>query len=331
MNRLPKPNRPLATHLYTADPSAHVFDGKIYIYPSHDLEHDGASNDNGDQYAMKDYHVLSLDNFSSPVVDHGQALHLRDIPWASQQLWAPDAAYRNGTYYFYFPARDREGKFRIGAATSETPAGPFQPQPQYIAGSFSIDPAVFIDDDGKSYMYFGGLWGGQLEKWRSGSYDPDATEPAADQPAVGPRVARLSDDMLSFQTAPKEIAVVDEAGHPILAGDEERRYFEGPWMHKYDGLYYLSYSTGTTHKLVYAVSRHPEGPFTFKGTILLPVLGWTTHHSIIEFEGKWYLFYHDSSMSGGLNHLRCVKYTELHYNEDGTIRTIAPYDQVEAG
>lgn len=157
MNRAPKPNEPLVTHLYTADPSAHVFDGKIYVYPSHDIEHDGASNDNGDQYAMEDYHVLSLDDFSSPVIDHGQALHLRDIPWASRQVWVPDAACKNGIYYLYFPARDREGNFRIGVAAR--------------------------------------------------------------------------------------------------------------------------------------VSRNPGGPYTFKGTILLPVLGWTTHHSIIEYEGKWYLFY----------------------------------------
>lgn len=325
LNDAPKPNQPLVTHLFTADPSAHVFDGRIYIYPSHDVDHDGPDNDNGDQYAMEDYHVLTMADFESPVVDHGEVLHLRNVPWASKQLWAPDAAYKNGRYYLFFPARDREGIFRIGAATSPSPAGPFEPQPSYIEGSFSIDPAVLVDDDGQSYMYFGGLWGGQLEKWQTGVFRPDAEGPAADAPALGPRVARLSDDMLSLREAPREIAIVDEEGSPILAGDEDRRYFEGPWVHKYNGWYYLSYSTGTTHKLVYAVSREPMGPYTFKGTILTPVIGWTTHHSIVEFRGKWYLFYHDCSLSGGVNHKRCVKYTELRYNEDGTIRTIDPY------
>ncbi|GIQ70614.1 alpha-N-arabinofuranosidase [Xylanibacillus composti] len=325
MKNIPKPNQPLVTHIYTADPSAHVFEGKIYIYPSHDFEHDGPSNDNGDQYLMEDYHVLSMDNFESPVVDHGQALHLKDIPWASKQLWAPDAARKHDTYYLYFPARDHEGIFRIGVATSSSPAGPFKPQPNYIEGSFSIDPAVFVDDDQRAYMYFGGLWGGQLEKWQTGSFLPDADGPAGDQPALGPRVALLSEDMLEFASSPQEISIVDEQGKPILAGDEDRRYFEGPWMHKYNGKYYLSYSTGSTHKLVYAVGDSPIGPFTFKGTILTPVIGWTTHHSIIQFEDKWYLFYHDCSLSNGVNHKRCIKYTELKYNEDGTIQTIDPY------
>ncbi len=320
-----KQNEPLVKHIYTADPSAHVFEGKIYIYPSHDLDHDMESNDNGDQYAMEDYHILSMDGPDAEVVDHGEALHVRDVPWASKQMWAPDAAYKNNTYYLFFPARDHDGIFRIGVATSGKPAGPFKAEPNYMDGSFSIDPAVLVDDDGKSYMYFGGLWGGQLEKWQTGSFLPDAEGPAPDAPALGPRVAELTDDMLQMAEAPQEISIVDENGKPIVAGDEDRRYFEGPWMHKYNGKYYLSYSTGTTHKLVYAVGDSPKGPFEFKGTILTPVLGWTTHHSIVEFDGKWYLFYHDCSMSDGINHKRSVKFTELHYNADGTIQTIDPY------
>lgn len=325
MNRPVRPNEPLVTHIYTADPSAHVFDGKLFIYPSHDLDHEMVENDNGDQYDMEDYHILSLDDFNSPCVDHGEALHVKDVPWAKQQMWAPDAAYKNNTYYLYFPAKDKNGVFRIGVATSPRPEGPFKAEKNYIPGSFSIDPAVFIDDDQKSYIYFGGIWGGQLEKWRTGTYDPDAQGPAPNEPAVEPRVAELSDDMLSFRESPQEILIVDEKGDPILAGDEDRRYFEGPWMHKYNGYYYLSYSTGTTHYLVYAISKNPKGPFVFKGRILNPVIGWTTHHSIVEFRGKWYLFYHDSSLSGGASNKRCVKYTELHYNADGTIQTIDPY------
>ncbi|MFS0638797.1 glycoside hydrolase family 43 protein [Mesobacillus foraminis] len=325
MEKTLKQNEPLVKHIYTADPSAHVFDGKIYIYPSHDIDHDGPTNDNGDQYAMEDYHVLSLDGFDSPCVDHGEVLHLKDIPWASQQLWAPDAAFKNNTYYLFFPARDHDGIFRLGVATSPNPAGPFTPQENYIPGSFSIDPAVLVDDDNRAFIYFGGLWGGQLEKWQTGSFIPDAEGPAENEPALGPRFAELSEDMLTFKEDPKEISIVDENGQPILAGDEERRFFEGPWVHKYNGYYYLSYSTGTTHCIVYAMSKNPEGPYVYKGKILTPVLGWTTHHSIVQFEDKWYLFYHDSSLSGGVNHKRSVKFTELKYNEDGTIQTIDPY------
>lgn len=326
MGKSLKFNEPIVTHIFTADPSAHVFEGKLFIYPSHDLDHDGPSNDNGDQYAMEDYHVLSMDDVNEPCVDHGEALHLRDIPWASKQLWAPDAAYKNNTYYLYFPARDKEGIFRIGVAKSTTPSGPFTPEESYIPGSFSIDPAVFVDEDEKAYVYFGGLWGGQLEKWQSGTFNPDGQGPSHTEPALGPSIAELSDDMLTFKSEPREISIVDENGNPILAGDEERRYFEGPWVHKYNDLYYLSYSTGTTHKIVYAVSKKPHGPFEFKGTILTPVIGWTTHHSIVQFKDKWYLFYHDCSLSDGVDHKRSVKYTELTYNEDGTIVTIDPYE-----
>lgn len=326
MENIVRQNEPLVTHIYTADPSAHVFDGKIYVYPSHDQDLDTVSNDNGDQYMMEDYHILSLDDLNSPCKDNGVALHMNDIPWVSQQLWAPDVAYKNDTYYLYFPARDKEGNFRIGVATSKNPVGPFKPEPNYIQGSYSIDPCVLVDDDNRAYIYFGGLWGGQLEKWNENEFHPDAKEPAGYAPAVGPRVAELSDDMLSFKSAPKEIQILDENGKPLLASDEDRRYFEGPWMHKYNGLYYFSYSTGTTHYIVYAVSDNPMGPFTYKGRILNPVVGWTTHHSIVEYNDKWYLFYHDSSLSGGVDSKRCVKFTEIKYNEDGTIQTINPYD-----
>ncbi|MFD2215267.1 glycoside hydrolase family 43 protein [Metabacillus endolithicus] len=325
MSKQPKPNQPIVEHIYTADPSAHVFEGKIYIYPSHDLDHNEPSNDNGDQYKMEDYHVLSMDNFESPCIDHGQVLHVKDIPWAKKQLWAPDAAFKNNTYYLFFPARDHDDIFRIGVATSTNPAGPFTPQESYIPGSFSIDPAVLVDNDNRSYVYFGGLWGGQLEKWQTGTFNPDGEGPAASEPALGPMVAELEDDMLTFKSEPQEISIVDEDGNPILAGDEERRFFEGAWVHKYNDEYYLSYSTGTTHCIVYATSKNPQGPFTYKGKILTPVTGWTTHHSIVQFEDKWYLFYHDCSLSDGVDHKRSVKYAEIHYNEDGTIQTIDPY------
>ena len=325
MNKQTKPNEPLVTHIYTADPSAHVFDDKIYIYPSHDLDLEVESNDNGDQYVMVDYHVLSLDNVTASCVDHGEALHVNNVPWASKQMWAPDAAYKNGNYYLFFPARDKDDVFHIGVATSSSPAGPFTAQPDYLQGSYSIDPAVLVDDDNKAYIYFGGIWGGQLEKWQTGSYNSDAEGPAGKTPAIGPRVAELSDDMLSLKETPIEIKIVDENGNPLLAEDEDRRYFEGPWVHKYNGYYYLSYSTGTTHYIVYAISKDPKGPFVYQGRILNPVIGWTSHHSIVQFKDKWYLFYHDSSLSGGIDNKRSVKFTELKYNEDGTIQTINPY------
>jgi hypothetical protein len=320
-------SEPLVTHIYTADPSAHVFNNRIYVYPSHDIDAGIAQTDLGDHFAMRDYHVFSMDSVGAEVIDHGVALRLEDIPWAGRQLWAPDAAYANGTYYLYFPAKDKEDVFRIGVARSSSPEGPFKAEPRPIAGSFSIDPAVFKDTDGTHYMYFGGIWGGQLQRWRSGKYVSEDTYPADDQPALSPKIARMSRDMLSFAEAPRDVQILDENGNPLLTGDNDRRFFEAAWVHRYNNTYYFSYSTGDTHFIAYATGDNPYGPFTYRGVLLNPVLGWTNHHSIVEFNGKWYLFYHDSTVSGGQTHLRNIKVTELTHRPDGTIETIDPYIQ----
>ncbi len=321
---------PLVTHLFTADPSAHVFDGKIYIYPSHDIDASIPFDDLGSHFAMEDYHVFSMVHPGSEAVDHGVALHVRDIPWAERQLWAPDAAHKDGTYYLFFPAKDHAGIFRIGVATSRSPVGPFTAQPQAIKNSFSIDPAVFEDADSNYLMYFGGIWGGQLQRWRTGSFNAEGEGPlvhlpAADEPALCAKVAKLRKDLLEFAEEPKDVLILDESGNPLLQGDHERRFFEAPWVHRYNGNYYFSYSTGDTHYICYAMGDNPYGPFTYRGKILNPVVGWTSHHSIVEFAGKWYLFYHDSSLSKGVTHLRSMKMAELTYDEAGTIRTIEPY------
>jgi hypothetical protein len=319
--------QPLVEHIYTADPSAHVWDGKIYVYPSHDFEAGIPFNDNGDHFGMEDYHVLSLDGPDAQAVDHGVALHVKDVPWAERQMWAPDAARKHGRYYFYFPAKKADGIFQIGVATSNSPTGPFTPEAKPIEGSYSIDPAVFENGDGNFYMYFGGIWGGQLQKYRNNMYAHTHVEPKDHEPALGPMVAQLSDDMLQFAEPPREITILDENGKPLLAGDHNRRFFEAPWLHQYQGKYYLSYSTGNTHFLCYAIGDNPYGPFTYSGRILNPVVGWTTHHSICEYQGDWYLFYHDCVLSKGVTHLRSVKMTKLAYDKNGYIITIDPYNK----
>lgn len=318
-------SQPLVTNIYTADPSAHVFNGKIYIYPSHDIESGIPFNDNGDHFNMEDYHVISLDNPNGEAIDHGVALHIKDVPWAERQMWAPDCAFKNGKYYFYFPAKRADGIFQIGVAIGNAPTGPFIPESEAIKGSYSIDPAVFEDEDGVFYMYFGGLWGGQLQKYRNNVYDQKFDLRKDSDPAFGPVMARMSEDMLQFAEEPKELKILDEHGNPLLAGDNDRRFFEAAWMHKYNSKYYFSYSTGDTHYLCYAIGDNPYGPFVYNGRILNPVLGWTSHHSICEFEGKWYLFYHDSCLSKGITHLRSVKVTELKYDSSGNIIPIDPY------
>jgi glycosyl hydrolase family 43 len=324
-------SQPLVTHIYTADPAVHVFNGNIYIYASHDIETDIPFDDLGSHFAMEDYHVLSMDNPNSEAKDNGIALHIKDVPWAAKQMWAPDAIEKDCRYYLFFPAKDYNNIFRIGVAISDSPIGPFTPQPQPIKKSFSIDPAVFKDDDGSYYMYFGGLWGGQLQRWQTGTFNAEIESPFAhmpenNEPALCPKVAKLTDDLLEFAEDAKNVVIIDENGQPLLQGDGERNFFEASCMHKYKGKYYFSYSTGDTHFICYAIADNAYGPFTYKGRILNPVVGWTTHHSIIEFNNEWYLFYHDSSLSKGATHLRCVKFTKLSYDENGLIKTINPYN-----
>ncbi|GHA36836.1 alpha-N-arabinofuranosidase [Salinimicrobium marinum] len=324
-------SEPLVTDNFTADPSAHVFEGKIYVYPSRDWDSGIPEDDTGAHFNMKDYHVYSMDSVGGEVTDHGKVLDVEDVSWASRQMWAPDAAEKDGKYYLYFPAKDENDIFRIGVAVGDSPAGPFEPQEEPIANSYSIDPAVYKDTDGEYYMYVGGIWGGQLQRYRDNEYQgEDDVYPADDEPALMPKIARMSDDMLGFAEELRDVEILDEEGNPLTTGDNDRRFFEAAWVHKYNDTYYFSYSTGDTHNIAYATGDSPYGPFTYQGVILEPVLGWTNHHSIVEHNGKWYIFYHDSSLSGGKTYLRSMKVAEIEHNEDGSIDTISSFVNEDA-
>ena len=330
---------------YMADPSANVFNNRLYIYPSHDWDAGECFDDDGGHFQMRDYHVLSFDDLEQgDVTDHGVILDVSQVPWAEKQMWDNDCVEKDGRYYLIFSAKDYSGVFRLGIAVSDRPEGPFTPQEHPIRGSFSIDPCVFKDDDGQIYCYFGGLWGGQLQ-WAHTPYHGFETIPGKygddnglvdlgpapdhktqlfakpDAPALASCVARMSDDVLQFAEAPRQVLVVDKDGQPLPASDPHR-FFEASWMHKYNGKYYFSYSTGDSHLLCYAIGSSPYGPFTYQGVILDPVVGWTTHHSIVEFKGQWYLCYHDCVPSGDVTHLRSLKAQRLFYNADGTIQKV---------
>ncbi len=319
--------KPLVNDLYTADPSAHVFNGKIYIYPSHDEDIDVVNNDNGDQYDMKDYHVYEMKDTETYPRDCGCVFTLKDVKWASKQLWAPDCEEKDGKYYFYFPARDKNGMFRVGVAVGDKPEGPFTPEDDYIQGTYSIDPCCFKDTDGKYYLTMGGLWGGQLDQYRNNKWSADNKEPQGKEPACTPKIALLKDNMKELAEELRDLVIVDENGDPLTGGDDVRRYFEDPWLFKKGDTYYFTYSTGTSHLLCYATSKNVYGPYTYGGCILSPVLGWTTHHSILEFNGKWYLFYHDCERSKGINQKRNVKFRELTFKPDGKIQTMDGFDR----
>ena len=314
-------SQPLVSHIYTADPSAHVFNNRIYIYPSHDTATGTKEDDLGGHFDMRDYHILSMDSIGGPVTDHGVALDIKNVPWAGRQMWAPDAAFANGKYYLYFPVKNKQDVFQIGVAVSDKPEGPFTAEKEPIKNSYSIDPCVFKDDDGQFYMYFGGIWGGQLQRWNHNKYDSTAKNRTREEMAALPRIAKLNADMKNFSGHVKEVRLVDSDGKNFGEKDNDKRFFEAAWVFKYKGKYYFTYSTGDTHFLCYATGDNPYGPFTYQGVILNPVEGWTNHHSIIEVNGKWYLFYHDTQLSG-TTHLRNVKVTELKFNEDGSIQTL---------
>ena len=330
---------------YMADPSANVFNGRLYVYPSHDWDAGESFDDDGGHFQMKDYHVLSWDDVErGEVTDHGVILDVKDVPWAEKQMWDNDVVEKNGKYHLIFSAKGYDGVFRLGVAVADKPEGPFIPQPFPIRGSFSIDPCAFKDDDGQVYVYFGGLWGGQLQ-WARALYHGFAAIPGKygdenglidlgpapdrktqlfakpDAAALPSLVVRMSDDVMQFAEAPRPVIILDKDGCPLKAGDPHR-FFEASWMHKYNGKYYFSYSTGDSHFLCYAIGDNPYGPFTYQGVLLDPVVGWTTHHSIVEFKGQWYLFYHDCVPSNDITHLRSLKVQRLFYNEDGTIQKV---------
>ena len=152
---------------YMADPSAHVFGDRLYIYPSHDWDSGECFDDDGGHFQMKDYHVLSLDDvMNGEVTDHGKIFGVEDVAWCEKQLWDSDIVELNGKYYLVFSGKDYNGCMRLGVAIADRPEGPFKPLPDPIRGSYSIDPCVFKDDDGKIYTYFGGIWGGQLQWYK---------------------------------------------------------------------------------------------------------------------------------------------------------------------
>ena len=285
---------PLIMDEFTADPSARVFNDKVYVYPSHDIRLDSGRFANW--FCMEDYHVYSSENLTQ-WEDHGVILSQYDVPWvdpSTYSMWAPDCIEKDGKYYFYFPstAKDRsEGRGRrIGVAVADSPEGPFIPQEKPMEGVFGIDPNVFIDTDGQVYLY----WGGGETLY----------------------MAKLKENMLELATEPKQVV------------DLPAKFKEGPYLFERQGKYYFTFPhvPETTERLVYAMGDSPMGPFEFKGVIMKesPVECWTNHHSIIEYRDQWYLFYHHNDLSPDFDKNRSIKADSLFFNADGTIQEVVP-------
>jgi hypothetical protein len=277
---------PLVMDQFTADPTARVFEGIMYVYPSHDIP---ASPGRGraNWFVMEDYHVFSSENLTD-WTDRGVILTQTDVPWLGREsfdMWAPDCVSKNGKYYFYFPTGGR-----IGVAVADKPYGPFKPEEQPINGVRGIDPCVFIDKDGTAYLY----------------YSMNAIF-----------VARLKDNMVELDSEVQKIADLPTKG-----------LVEGPFVFERNGIYYLTYphEVGGAERLEYATGSSPTGPFEQKGVIMDKSASgcWTNHHSIVEYKGRWYLFYHDRDLSPDFDKNRSIKADYLFFNEDGTIRKVIP-------
>ncbi len=288
---LAQAQNPIIRDQFTADPTAKVFEGKLYLYPSHDIPApEGARKD---WFCMADYHVFSSDNLVG-WQDHGVILSQNQVRWVepdSYAMWAPDCVYKDGKYYFYFPARPRgeEKGFAIGVAISERPEGPFMPMMQPVKGIAGIDPCVFIDKDGQGYIY----WAGD-----------------------GLHAAKLQENMLELASEPEEVQGLPEG------------FKEGPFLFERDGKYYLTFPwvRENTETLAYCMGDSPMGPFEYKGIIMdeSPTGCWTNHHSIVQYQGQWYLFYHHNDYSPTFDKNRSVCVDSLFFNADGTIRQVIP-------
>jgi arabinoxylan arabinofuranohydrolase len=260
---------------YYADPEPHVWaDGVVYLYCSHDI--------NGTTWCSDDYHVFS----SSDLIhwtDRGIAF---SVPGTT--LYANDCAYKDGVYYLYYATPD--GKCFV--ATSPSPTGPFA-GPVQLAGISGIDPAVYIDDDGQAYIYWG-------------QFD-------------NVRCAKMNSDMktVDFSTQIQPLTVAKDNFH------------EGSSMIKRAGTYYYVYADTSRHggkptSLGYATGPTPMGPFTYRG-VIIDSIGcdpnvWNNHGRIIEMKGKWYVFYHRSTHAGPYLREICVE--PITFNTDGSISEV---------
>jgi arabinoxylan arabinofuranohydrolase len=292
-----KASNPFVRHLFTADPSARVFDGRLYVYTSHD-QPDATS------YGMVDWWLFSTDDMVT-WKDHGAVFKLKDFAWAKQKAWAPDAIAANGKYYLFLPT----DQSKIGVAVSDKPDGPFvdaigaplidnATMPE--AGTEPIDPAILVDGDGTTWLYFG---------------------------CRQPMVVKLDPSLTKLAGPLQKLAILGPSGEPVpqaLPGKDPQLpagYGEGPSMFKRNGRYYFVYSNGWARDttLVYATGDSPTGPFTYQGRVMHPV-ACSTHHGMVgEFKGKWYVFYHTAELSGGNGYRRSVCVDELTFDTDGKI------------
>ena len=296
---------PVIKGLYSADPTARVFEGKVWLYPSHDII--SPVEPERRWFCMEDYHVFSSEDLVN-WTDHGVILDQKNVPWGNPEgysMWAPDCVERNGKYYFYFPNATKAGRgFGIGVAIADSPAGPFVPEPEPIQGVNGIDPCVLLASDGNAYLFWG--------NGRCAKLDPSMTKLAEDNPKT------------TMKWGNREMEMV---GVDCLKGLPNRQA-EGPFAFEANGWFYLTYPyvQENTEVLGYAMSKNPMGPYEYKGIIMARSGNecWTNHHSFVQYKGQWYLFYHHNDYSPSFDKNRSVRIDKVRFNPDGTIEQVIP-------
>ncbi len=287
---------PLMYHKYTADPSAHWYNGRMYIYNSHDKN--GATG-----YDITNVTLMSSDDLIN-WTDEGEVVDAANISWAGL-TYAPGAIYRNGYYYVYFG----NGGGSIGVMRSTSPTGPFtdpvgraiitSSTPGVSGVTWIFDPAAFIDDDGQAYLYFGGGGPGNA------------------------RVIKLNSDMISVNGSAVTIDAPRYFEAPYMNKRNGIYYFS----------YSTDFSASPAASIDYMTSSNPMTGFTHRGTILLNPsdnCGNNNHASIVNIGNDWYVAYHTRRLSntnlGNCNGIyeRSVALDRLYFNADGTIQRVIP-------
>ena len=280
---------PLFPSLFTADPAALVDKGRVYLYVGID-----AAAPEGKDYVMNEWKVYSSCDMKN-WTDHGSPLRYSTFSWAKKDAWASDIVKRNGKYYFFATVEHASNPGKaIGVAVSDSPTGPFvdaigkalitnDMTRQTSISWDDIDPGVFLDKDGQAYIY----WGNTVLKY-----------------------AKLKKNMT-------------ELDGPIM-NIKPDNFTEAPYVHKHGKTYYLSFSRNWPEETVYMTSDSPLGPWTHRGLIMEKNEGVKTiHHAIVDFNGKSYIFYHNSKLPTGGEFRRSVAVEEFQYNSDGSIGVVA--------
>jgi beta-xylosidase len=277
---------PLVTNIFTADPSGRVFNGRLYVYTSHDLP-------DAKYWDMVDWRLLSTSDLAT-WKDHGSIFRVKDFAWATHWAWAPDCVLAGGKYYLFLPV-DRT---QIGVAVGDSPEGPFKD----AIGKPLIDNAK-LPDAGPEYF---------------GCRKPEVVK-------LSPSLIELAGSLHTVSLLDAQGKPVPLAGpgqNPVLP----EGYGEAPFVFKRAGKYYFVYSNGwaPTSTQVYAIGDHPMGPFTYAGKVMEHAASVTQHGSVVQFKGKWYVLYHTSELSNGNAFRRSVCIDELTFDANGRINTVTP-------